>query len=92
MNRVLWSAGVRVVELRTRSISDVSVHCKTAGACDVVPCEINPRKFSACPISADLIVFLEGSEQVLRIVAACVLDTKVVHNQGEDHWACFMVS
>ena len=87
--RVLWSTGVRVVE-PCMHISDVSVHCKTAGVFDVIPFEIDPDKFSTCPVCADLIVFLEGSEQVLSIVAACVLDAEVVHNQREDHWACLM--
>ena len=61
--------GARVDEQGTY-ISDVSVHCETAGVFDVVPFEINPRKFSTCPVCADLIVFLESSEEVLSIVVS----------------------
>ena len=59
--RVLWSAGFGMVESRAHII-DVTIHCKTAGVIDVVPFEIHPCKFSARPVCADLIVFLEGSE------------------------------
>ena len=59
--------------------SMITIHCETAGSFDVIPFKINPRKFSARLVCANLVVFLEGREQMFCIVATCVLDTKIIN-------------
>ena len=65
---------------------DVSVHCELAGVFVIIPFKVNTRKLFPFPICSYCVVLLECLEEVLCMLAACVLDPKVFHNEDTDNW------
>ncbi len=59
---------------------DVAVHCAPTDVLVVVPFKVNTCKLRPFPISSNFVVFLEGSEEVLSMLASCVLNSEVVNN------------
>ena len=53
----------------------------------VVPEEVDLDIFAAGVIDRDIIMFFEGVDEVVGIVARGVLDPKIVDNQGELDWS-----
>ena len=61
-------------------IVDVVVHCEATGALGVVPLEIDSCEFRCIPICSDFVVFINCGKEVFGVMAACILDGKVVNN------------
>ncbi len=59
---------------------DVAVHCASTDVLVVVPFKVNTCKLRPFPISSNFVVFLEGSKEVLSMLASCVLISKVINN------------
>ena len=59
---------------------DVAVHCAPTDVLVVVPFKVNTCKLLPFPIRSNFVVFLEGSKEVLNMLAFCVLDSEVVNN------------
>ena len=71
--------GTRVIKFDEDFI-DVAIHGCTTCALGVVPIMINTCKFDPFPTSSYFVVCLKGGVEVLGVLAACVLDFKVVHD------------
>ena len=76
---VLRLLGTRVIKFDEDFI-DVAIHGCPTCALGVVPPEIYTCKFDPFPISSHFVVCLKGGVEVLGVLTACVLDSKVVHN------------
>ena len=57
----------------------------------IVPIEVDLDIFAASVINRDIIMFLEGVNEVIGIVVRDVLDTKIVDNKGELKRTCVML-
>ena len=64
-------------------VMDVSLHGEVACTCGVIPGDVNTSKFAASPVGSDGVVFLEGSKEVLGMLAIDILDSKVVDNEDK---------
>ena len=51
---------------------------------DVVPLECGAKLFLPGPVLGDLVILLEGFEQVIGVCLPCVLDPKIVDNKGKN--------
>ncbi len=71
--------GVFVSKLDS-DFGDVAVHCALTDVLVVVPFKVNTCKLHPFPISSNFVVFLEGSKEVLSMLAFCVLNSEVVNN------------
>ena len=71
-------------------VGDVAVHCATTGALVVHSFKINTGKLCSFPISGHIVALLEGSEEVLSMLAACVMNPEVVNNQDKGYWLPFV--
>ena len=60
----------------------VSLHGEAASVCRVVPCYVNASKFLAFPVSADSVVVLQGSKEVVSMPLIDILNAKVIY---DDH-------
>jgi len=89
VRQVLRFGGVWVPKSDSDFI-DVTVHCETTGALVVIPFKINTCKLCSFPISSNFVALLKGSEEVLSMLVACVLNPKVVNNQDKDYWLPFV--
>ena len=69
---------------------DVAVHGQTTGSLVVIPFKIDSGKFGSLPVCRYLIEFLEGIEEVIGMLAACVLHSEVIHYQYECDWTPFV--
>ncbi len=76
---MLRFGGVFVSKLDS-DFGDVAVHCAPTDVLVVVPFKANTCKLLPFPIRSNFVVFLEGSEEVLSMLASCVLNSKVVNN------------
>ena len=66
-----------------RSLWQNDGHGKVDFAFVVVPVEVDLDIFAASVIDRDIIIFFEGVDEVVGIVAQGILDHKIVTNQGE---------
>ena len=66
-------------------VVNVAVHGQPGGTCCIVPRNVNTGKFGSCPISSDGVVFLQGRQEVICVVTANILYTKIINNEGESN-------
>ncbi len=59
---------------------DVAIYCAPTDVLVVVPFKVNTCKLCPFPISSNFVVFLEGSKEVLSMLAFCALNSVVVNN------------
>ena len=73
------------------NFSDVAVHCEPTGVFVIIPFKVNIRTLFPFPICSYCVVLLEGLEEVLCMLASCVLDPEVVHNEDKDNWSSLVL-
>jgi hypothetical protein len=83
MWRVLGLFGKWVLE-PVKCPLDVPRHVEVDSAGTVIPFECQAALFAACPVGGDWVQLPKTLKHVLGVVAANVLDTKVVHHQKKD--------
>ena len=82
MRRVAWACGERMVEA-FETFENVTRERALNGAIVVVPFEMETAKDFAVPIGCEVIMRLEGGDEVLNIRFVGVFDTEVVNYQTE---------
>ena len=71
-------------------VVDVSNDCSLTRSCFVVPCDVYARKFGACPISGDGVVFAERCEEMFSMNLINICDTKIIHDEDKEYWTPFV--
>ncbi len=62
-------------------------HGKVDFAFVIVPVEVDFYIFAASVINRDIVIFIEGVDEVVGIVEQGVLDPKIVDNKREMDWS-----
>ena len=66
------------------SCFNVSWHGDAHISVDVVPLECESEVFLPVPVLSDLVILQEGFEQVIGVCLPCVLDPKIIDEEGKD--------
>ena len=82
MRLILGFGGGRTLELEGGCFN-VSRHGDAQISVDVVSLECEAEVFLPGPVLGDLVIFPEGFEQVVGVCLSCVLDYKVVNDEGK---------
>ena len=80
---ILGFSGGLALELE-EGCFNVSRHGDAHISVDVVPLECEAEVFLPGPVLGDLVIFPEGFEQVISVCRLCVLDPKVVNDEGKN--------
>ena len=69
---------------------DVPRHGEFYSAVFVVPFQVYAEEDGACPVDCDGVCVFECVDEVSSVVLTCVFDTKVVNDEAEDCFACYV--
>ena len=62
-----------------KEVFDVALHADVTLFVNVVPLDVNSRKFITCHVTLYSVVFFEEMQQVIEVLQANVLHPKVIH-------------
>ena len=71
-------------------VVDVAVHVKADCTILIIPCDVDACILCSSPICGDLVVFSQGCQEVVGVLAAGVLDSKIVDDECKDGWTPFV--
>ena len=80
---MLWAFGRRMLEFEQGCL-EIFWHGDVAGACRLVPVNGESVEEVTGPVYGDGVEFLEGLDEVVRVLFAYVLDSKVINNKREN--------
>ena len=60
-------------------------HGDVSGFCDVVPLHVESAEEGTSPVEGGDVDFMEGLDEVVRVLFSVILDAKVVYNEGEEY-------
>ena len=79
---MLRAFGCRMLEF-VKGCLEIFGNGDVAGVCGIVPVNGESAEEGTGPVDGDFIEVLEGLDEVVGVLFANVLDTKVVNNEGE---------
>ena len=80
---MLWAFGRRMLEF-VQGCLEIFWHGDVTGACGIVPVNGESAEEGTSPVDGDGVEFLEGLDEVVRVLFADVLDPKVINEEGEN--------
>ena len=80
---MLWAFGRRMLEF-VQGCLEIFWHGDVAGACGIVPVNGESADDGTGPVDGDVVEFLEGLDEVVRVLFADVFDPKVINDEGEN--------
>ena len=80
---MLWAFRRRMLEF-VKDCLEIFLHGDVAGACGIVPVNGESAEKGTGPVDGDGVEFLEGLGEVVGVIFADVLDSKVINNEGEN--------
>ena len=80
---MLWAFGRRMLEF-VQDCLEIFWHGDVAGACGIVPVNVESAEEGTGPVDGDGVEFLEGLDEVVGVLFANVLDPKVINDKVEN--------
>jgi hypothetical protein len=84
MLRSLW----RRVLKSCKSFGDRLGHSEVNGAVFVVPLQVDATEYFTIFVDGDIIMFLEGVDEMGGMGIANNLNAKIINDEVEDGWSC----